>query len=59
MKGGMWTVFDCAYMEILDPFMPCIDLEVTQNMLILEQSNKMEVMEQGPDLMAEHTLCIM
>lgn len=48
----------CAYMEILGPVMPCIDLDVTQNMLILEQSNRVEVTEQGPDLMAEYTLYV-
>jgi len=37
--------------------MHCIDAEVTQNTFILEQSNKMEVIEQEGDLMAEHALC--
>lgn len=28
-------------------------------MLTLEQGNKMTVMDQGPDLLVEHTLCVL
>lgn len=46
-------------MEISDLVMPCSELEVTQNMLILDLNNRMEVMDQSPDVMAEHHAAIM
>lgn len=59
MKGGMLIVFGCVCTEILDPGIPCIDLEMTLYIVTLGQGSKMKVMDQGPDLLVEYTLCVL
>lgn len=52
MKGGLSIVLAVSVWR------SCIDLEVTLYLLTLGQGSKMKVMDQGRDLLVEHTLCV-